>query len=383
MASKLEQLRAKAQARRQTLCADLGLSSSQQLTEALHSKGERRKMHDEKAQLSGTEKKKKNRPQKREEQPSASSAAGTAEYTDSSTFLKGTNSKNPHNDYCQNFIDTGQYPSNYIRDVSIEKRFAEYPKLNELIEKKNKTIKETHCPPTYLNADLRTFNLNQLKGQFDSIIIDAPLEEYKNTATNEDYWNWDDIKKLEIESIAAPRSFIFLWCGSTDGLDYGRQCLQKWGYRRCEDICWVKTNFRHARPKTLQPSGIFYRVKEHCLMGIRGTVRRSVDGDFIHSNIDIDLLIDEEQEVGNDKKPQELFEIVERFCLGKRRLHLFGRDSSIRPGWLTVGPNVTNSNFSPSVYLSHFKDGHLMKVSDEIERLRPKSPPMKRTKFKN
>lgn len=55
-------------------------------------------------------------------------------------------------------------------------------------------------------------------------------------------------------------------------------------------------------------------------MGIRGTVRRSVDGDFIHSNIDIDLLIDEEQEVGNDKKPQELFEIVERFCLGKRRL---------------------------------------------------------------
>ena len=108
MASKLEQLRAKAQARRQTLCADLGLSSSQQLTEALHSKAERRKMHDEKAQLTGTEKKKKNRPQKREEQPSASSAAGTAEYTDSSTFLKGTNSKNPHNDYCQNFIDTGQ-----------------------------------------------------------------------------------------------------------------------------------------------------------------------------------------------------------------------------------------------------------------------------------
>ena len=64
---------------------------------------------------------------------------------------------------------------------------------------------------------------------------------------SEDYWNWDDIKKLEIESIAAPRSFIFLWCGSTDGLDYGRQCLQKWGYRRCEDICWVKTNFRRGK----------------------------------------------------------------------------------------------------------------------------------------
>ena len=55
-------------------------------------------------------------------------------------------------------------------------------------------------------------------------------------------------------------------------------------------------------------------------MGIRGTVRRSVDGDFIHSNIDIDLLIDEEAEVGNDSKPEELFHIVERFCQGKRRL---------------------------------------------------------------
>ena len=62
--------------------------------------------------------------------------------------------------------------------------------------------------------------------------------------SSEDYWNWDDIKKLDIESIAAPRSFVFLWCGSTDGLDYGRQCLQKWGFRRCEDICWIKTNFK-------------------------------------------------------------------------------------------------------------------------------------------
>ena len=76
-----------------------------------------------------------------------------------------------------------QYPANYIRDVSIEKRFAEYPKLNDLIEKKNKAITESYCPPTYLNADLRTFNLENLKCQFDSIIIDAPLEEYKNTAT--------------------------------------------------------------------------------------------------------------------------------------------------------------------------------------------------------
>ena len=31
-------------------------------------------------------------------------------------------------------------------------------------------------------------------------------------------------------------------------------------------------------------------------------------------------------------KPIEMFHIAEHFCLGKRRLHVFGRDSSIRPG---------------------------------------------------
>ncbi len=33
-------------------------------------------------------------------------------------------------------------------------------------------------------------------------------------------------------------------------------------------------------------------------MGIKGTVRRSTDGDFIHANVDIDLIIDEEAEPG-------------------------------------------------------------------------------------
>lgn len=25
-------------------------------------------------------------------------------------------------------------------------------------------------------------------------------------------------------------------------MDAGRHCLRKWGFRRCEDICWIKTN---------------------------------------------------------------------------------------------------------------------------------------------
>jgi hypothetical protein len=44
------------------------------------------------------------------------------------------------------------------------------------------------------------------------------------------------------------------------------------------------------------------------------------------------LLTDEEPEPGCLDKPVEMFHIAEHFCLGQRRLHVFGRDSSIRPG---------------------------------------------------
>ena len=57
-------------------------------------------------------------------------------------------------------------------------------------------------------------------------------------------------------------------------------------------------------------------------MGIKGTVRRSTDGDFIHANVDIDLIITEEPEYGSLEKPSEIFNIIEHFCLGKRRWEL-------------------------------------------------------------
>ena len=115
-------------------------------------------------------------------------------------------------------------------------------------------------------------------------------------------------------------------------------------------------------------------------MGIRGTVRRSRDGDFIHANVDIDLIIDEEKPYGSKEKPIEIFHMIEHFCLGRRRLHVFGRDTAIRPGWLTIGPELTSTNFDADVYNGYFNkepNGHMTGCSEEINRLRPKSPPPK------
>lgn len=281
-------------------------------------------------------------------------------------------------------MDTGQRPQNFIRDVGLADRFEEYPKLRELIRLKDELISVTATPPMYLHADLKKFDLKTLGSKFDVILIEPPLEEYARGgasvtmagASPKTFWNWDEIMNLDIGEAAAHRSFVFLWCGSSEGLDMGRNCLRKWGFRRCEDICWIRTNInKPGHSKILEPKAVFQRTKEHCLMGIKGTVRRSTDGDFIHANVDIDLIISEEEEIGSVDKPIEIFHIIEHFCLGRRRLHLFGRDSSIRPGWLTIGPELTNSNFNNEIYNSYFVENTTTGCTERIEALRPKSPP--------
>ena len=111
----------------------------------------------------------------------------------------------------------------------------------------------------------------------------------------------------------------------------------------------------------------------------QGTVRRSTDGDFIHANVDIDLIIGEEPEYGNPEKPTEIFHLIEHFCLGRRRLHIFGRDSTTRPGWVTIGPGVSNTNYKPSSFKNQFigYPGTTTGCTERIEMLRPKSPPPK------
>ena len=56
---------------------------------------------------------------------------------------------------------------------------------------------------------------------------------------------------------------------------------------------------------------------------------------------------------------------------GKRRLQIFGRDSTVRPGWLSLGPDLTMSNYDKNVYSSYFSDGQMTTgCSDRIESLR-------------
>jgi len=91
--------------------------------------------------------------------------------------------------------------------------------LRELIRLKDELIAETATPPMYFKADLKTFDLKNLGEKFDVLLLEPPLEEYRGTTpqTGGNFWNWDEILNLEIEAIASHRSFVFLWCGSSEG----------------------------------------------------------------------------------------------------------------------------------------------------------------------
>lgn len=207
-------------------------------------------------------------------------------------------------------------------------------------------------PPMYLKADLRALSLASALGtKFDVILIDPPWEEYsrRDPALATPFWSLDEMMQLKIDQIAESPSFLWLWVGSAEGLDQGRQLLKRWGFRRCEDICWLKTN-KHTASTSLPSAShmskqdsknIFQHTKEHCLMGIKGTVRRNQDSHIIHANIDTDVIISEEPPLaGSLEKPIELYHIIEHFCLGRRRLELFGHDHNIRPGWVTLGSGI-------------------------------------------
>lgn len=146
----------------------------------------------------------------------------------------------------------------------------EYPKLNALIQEKTSLIRLKNHPPVYIKEDLKKYDLSKL-GRFDVILIDPPWEEYEKRAKGlpsyllkpERYksWSLDELLKLPVEQIADNPSFVFLWVGS-EHLDDGRELFKKWGYKRCEDIVWIKTNKKKdGRQPPASEKSILQRVK--------------------------------------------------------------------------------------------------------------------------
>ncbi|KAI0692939.1 MT-A70-domain-containing protein [Cytidiella melzeri] len=232
------------------------------------------------------------------------------------------------NDYSQRYVDGGEWPQNWVLGADPQHRFEEYPKQQRLLALKKASVAENALPPTWLPySELSTVHPTK----FDVVLIDPPFGSS---------FTWEDLQDLPVPALAADPSFVFMWVGSGagEGLERGREVMAKWGFRRCEDIVWVKTNHTTNRgPGTDPPTtSLLTRTKQHCLMGIRGTVRRSTDSWFVHCNVDTDVLLWEGDATDPTLKPPEMHTLIENFCLGLRRLELFGRTRSLRRGWVSA-----------------------------------------------
>ncbi|EPQ55761.1 MT-A70-domain-containing protein [Gloeophyllum trabeum ATCC 11539] len=236
------------------------------------------------------------------------------------------------NDYSQRYVDGGEWPQNWVIGAEPERRFEEYPKQQRLLTLKKASVNEHSLPSSYLPYSSFSSLTTPSPAKFDVILIDPPFSSS---------FTWDNLQELPIPALAADPSFVFLWVGSGagEGLERGRETLAKWGYRRAEDIVWVKTNNKSNKgPGTDPPTtSLLTRTKQHCLMGIRGTVRRSTDSWFVHCNVDTDVIIWEGDPSDPTLKPPEMYTLIENFCLGIRRLEIFGHArASLRRGWVTV-----------------------------------------------
>lgn len=159
------------------------------------------------------------------------------------------------------------------------------------------------------------------------------------------------------------RRVIFLWVtGRTMGL--GRELLALWGYRRVDELVWVKTNQLRRLICTGRTGHWLNHTKEHCLIGVKGEPR-------LNLNVDCDVLVSEIRETS--RKPDEIYPLIERcvspgagsqchasspvpgfvcpphrcgarsVCSEGRRLEIFAREHNLRPGWVSLGNQLPYS----------------------------------------
>lgn len=200
----------------------------------------------------------------------------------------------------------------------------------------------------------------------------------------------DELKGLPIGKLTPRPSIAFLWVPGSQ-VDMGRKVMESWGFRRSEDVVFFPSSMSSVyyppRAESLSescPIPIVQASTWHCIMGLKGTVRRSEDVHLINCNVDTDVIVESPDHVIQGIVPQSIFQVIENFALMNRRLHIVPICQKqaekplpvmTRPGWVILSPDVLLNNFSPKEYNEEIaKVGKLVSITEEIDKLRPKSP---------
>ncbi|XP_020539736.1 N6-adenosine-methyltransferase MT-A70-like isoform X2 [Jatropha curcas] len=146
--------------------------------------------------------------------------------------------------------------------------------------------------PQWINCDIRSFKM-EILGQFGVIMADPPWDIHMELpyGTMAD----DEMRNLNVPVLQTD-GLIFLWVTGR-AMELGRECLELWGYKRVEEIIWVKTNQLQRIIRTGRTGHWLNHSKEHCLVGIKGNPE-------VNRNIDTDVIVAEVRETS--RKPDEV-----------------------------------------------------------------------------
>ncbi|KAH7283614.1 hypothetical protein KP509_34G015800 [Ceratopteris richardii] len=211
--------------------------------------------------------------------------------------------------------------------------------------------------PQWINCDIRTFRMDIL-GQFGVIMADPPWDIHMELpyGTMAD----DEMRNLNVPALQTD-GLIFLWVTGR-AMELGRECLELWGYRRVEELIWVKTNQLQRIIRTGRTGHWLNHSKEHCLVGIKGQPE-------VNRNIDTDVIVAEVRETS--RKPDEMYPMLERISPRTRKLELFARMHNTHAGWISLGNQLNGVRLVDEGLRARFKAAY-----PDVE-IQPPDPPTK------
>ncbi|CCK71192.1 mRNA (N6-adenosine)-methyltransferase KNAG_0G01340 [Huiozyma naganishii CBS 8797] len=186
-------------------------------------------------------------------------------------------------------------------------------------------------PPQWIQCDVRKFDFSVL-GKFSVVVADPAWNIHMNLP----YGTCNDVELLELPlDQLQDEGVLFLWVTGR-ALELGKESLAKWGYEVVNEVSWIKTNQLGRTIVTGRTGHWLNHSKEHLLVGVKAHPH------WLNRHIDIDVIVSTTRETS--RKPDELYGIIERLVgPHARKLEIFGRDHNIRPGWFTIGNQLTGT----------------------------------------
>ncbi|BFZ64926.1 hypothetical protein YB2330_006082 [Saitoella coloradoensis] len=203
----------------------------------------------------------------------------------------------------------------------------------------------TPLPAQWISADIRKLDFRSL-GKFGVVMMDPPWDIHQllpyGTLTD------DETLRMPVETLQEGGGLLLLWVTGR-ALEVGRQAMQSWGYRRVDEVVWVKVNQLGRCIRTGRTGHWLNHSKEHLLVGVRlpssSRPHEAFDTMGISAHwrpLHADVLVSEVRETS--RKPDEIYPIIDRLVgPNVRKLEIFGREGNLRPGWITVGNQLKGS----------------------------------------